>query len=170
MEVTKRDVTVGLESSTASHTDQPINPNLASPLLSVSLNAPAVNEPPSISDSQTPSVGREAWEDTCTDSVEKSVQKEQAGLENKVLTTARCESSEPSVNCPRLSLFSGMELINRGKPVCLVEPVPVEPDTQNRAEAFENIDLVMEKSSERTAELSSSSCGEQVSAFSFLNL
>lgn len=154
MEVNKRDVTV------------PINPTLTSPLISVSPDA-ALKKPPSISDSQAPSAGQEDQENVSTDSVEHSIQKEQTGLENEDRSTNSCESSDPSVHHPRLSLFSGMELINRGKPVCLVEPVPVEPDTQTGAE---DIDVVREKSSERTAEPSSSSNSDQVSAFSFLNL
>lgn len=169
MDVTKRDITVVPESSTTSHSDQTLNPTLTSPLLSVSLDA-AVEKPPSLRDSQAPSAGQEDQKDVCSDSVEKSMQKEQTVLENEDRPTDPCETSETSVNHPRLSLFSGMELINRGKPVCLVEPVFVEPDTQSRAEAFENLNMVMEKSSERTAEPLSSSSGEQVSAFSFLNL
>ncbi|MCJ8738616.1 hypothetical protein PDJAM_G00037890 [Pangasius djambal] len=169
LEVSKHDATVCPESSASSHSDQPLNPTLTSPLLSAPLDV-AVKKPPSISELQAPSAGQEDQEDVCTDSVEKSIQKEQTGFENEDRTTGPCESSDPSVNHTRLSLFSGMELINRGKPVCLVEPVPVEPDTQTGAEAFGNINMVMEKSSERTAEPSSSSSGEQVSAFSFLNL
>lgn len=153
------------ESSTTSCSDQPSNPTLTSPLLSAPLDA-SVKKPSSISDSQAPSAGQDDQEDVCTDSVEESIQKE----ENDDRTTDPCESSKLSVNHPRLSLFSGMELINRGKPVCLVEPVLVEPDTQTRAEAFNNIDMVMEKSSATTAEPSSSSSTEQASAFSFLNL
>ncbi|XP_077056572.1 AP-4 complex accessory subunit Tepsin isoform X2 [Siphateles boraxobius] len=68
----------------------------------------------------------------------------------------------------RLSLFSGMELVNRSKPVCLVEPVPVESDAQTSVEATTGIDCASEKSCERTAGSPTSS--EQVSAFSFLNL
>ncbi|XP_056089720.1 AP-4 complex accessory subunit Tepsin [Rhinichthys klamathensis goyatoka] len=68
----------------------------------------------------------------------------------------------------RLSLFSGMELVNRSKPVCLVEPVPVESDAQTSVEATPGIDCASEKSCERTAGSPTSS--EQVSAFSFLNL
>ncbi|XP_053496446.1 AP-4 complex accessory subunit Tepsin isoform X2 [Ictalurus furcatus] len=168
MEVTKGDVTTVPESSTTSRSDQPQNPTLTSPLLSAPLDA-AVKKPPSISDIQAPSAEQDQ-EEVCTDSVEESKQKEPTVLENKARTTDPCESSELSVNHPRLSLFSGMELINRGKPVCLVEPVLVEPEPQTGAETFESIDMVMEKSSERTAEPSSSSSCEQVSAFSFLNL
>ncbi|XP_073684481.1 AP-4 complex accessory subunit Tepsin [Garra rufa] len=69
---------------------------------------------------------------------------------------------------PRLSLFSGMELVNRSKPVCLVEPVPVESDTQISVEATTGTDCAIKKSCERTA--SSHTSSEQVSAFSFLNL
>ncbi|XP_067285265.1 AP-4 complex accessory subunit Tepsin isoform X2 [Pseudorasbora parva] len=72
--------------------------------------------------------------------------------------------SEP----PRLSLFSGMELVNRSKPVCLVEPVPVESEAQTSVEASRGLDCAFEKSCERTA--SSPTSNEQVSAFSFLNL
>ncbi|ROI81943.1 AP-4 complex accessory subunit tepsin [Anabarilius grahami] len=72
------------------------------------------------------------------------------------------------VEPPRLSLFSGMELVNRSKPVCLVEPVPVESDAQTSVEATTGTDCVIEKSCERTAGSPTSS--EQVSAFSFLNL
>lgn len=72
------------------------------------------------------------------------------------------------VEPPRLSLFSGMELVNRSKPVCLVEPVLVESDAQTSVEATTGIDCVIEKSCERTAGSPTSS--EQVSAFSFLNL
>ncbi|XP_048027020.1 AP-4 complex accessory subunit Tepsin [Megalobrama amblycephala] len=72
------------------------------------------------------------------------------------------------VEPPRLSLFSGMELVNRSKPVCLVEPVPVESDAQISVEATTGTDCVIEKSCERTAGSPTSS--EQVSAFSFLNL
>lgn len=65
----------------------------------------------------------------------------------------------------RLSLFSGMELVNRLKPVCLVEPVPVETDVHTGA---------TEKRFQRTKESPASSapeqCKEQTSAFSFLNL
>ncbi|KAK7134970.1 hypothetical protein R3I93_018165 [Phoxinus phoxinus] len=63
----------------------------------------------------------------------------------------------------RLSLFSGMELVNRSKPVCLVEPVPVESDAQTSVEATSGIDCASEKNCERTS-------SEKVSAFSFLNL
>ncbi|KAF4085009.1 hypothetical protein AMELA_G00112450 [Ameiurus melas] len=169
MDVTKRDVTMVPESSTTSRSDQPQNPTLTSPLLSAPLDV-AVKKASSISDIQAPSAGQENQEIVCTDSVEESKQKEQDVLENKDRTTDPCESSEPSVNHPRLSLFSGMELINRGKPVCLVEPVFVQPEHQTGVETFESMDMVMEKSSERTAEPSSSSSCEQVSAFSFLNL
>lgn len=123
-----------------------------------------------MSDSQAPSAGQEDQEDVSTDSMEKSIQKDKTALENEDRPTDSCQSSESSVNHPRLSLFSGMELINRGKPVCLVEPVLVETDTQTREEALDDINKGIEKSSERTAEPSSSSSGEQVSAFSFLNL
>lgn len=160
---------MGPESSATSHSDQLLNPTLTSPLLSESLDA-AVKKPPSASDLEAPSVGHEHQEDVCTDSVERSIQKEQIILENEVRTTDPCESPEPFVNHPRLSLFSGMELINRGKLVCLVEPVLVDPNNQSGVEAFENISRVMEKSSERTAEPPTSPSGKQVSAFSFLNL
>lgn len=169
MEVTKGDIATVPESSTTSRSDQPQNPTLTNPLLSAPLDA-AVKKPPSISDIQAPSAEQEDQDEVCTDSVEGSKQKEPTVLENKARTTDPCESSELSVNHPRLSLFSGMELINRGKPVCLVEPVLVEPEPQTGAETFESIDMVMEKSSERTAEPSSSSSCEPVSAFSFLNL
>lgn len=158
-----------LESSTTSRSDQPSNPTLTSPLVSAPPDA-SVKKPSSRSDSQAPSAGQEDQEEFCTDSVEESQQKEQSVLGNDNRTTDFYESSKPSVNHPRLSLFSGMELINRGKPVCLVEPVLVEPDTQTSAEAFNNIDMVVEKNSETTAEPSSSSSSEHTSAFSFLNL
>lgn len=73
--------------------------------------------------------------------------------------TDTSKSSDPS----RLSLFSGMELVNRSKPVCLVEPVPV--DAQPCGEATTDTDCALEK---RTA--GSSTSAEQLSAFSFLNL
>ncbi|XP_060795993.1 AP-4 complex accessory subunit Tepsin isoform X2 [Neoarius graeffei] len=157
-----------LESSTTSRSDQPSNPTLTSPLVSAPPDASV--KKPSRNDSQAPSAGQEDQEEFCTDSVEESQQKEQSVLGNDNRTTDFYESSKPSVNHPRLSLFSGMELINRGKPVCLVEPVLVEPDTQTSAEAFNNIDMVVEKNSETTAEPSSSSSSEHTSAFSFLNL
>uniref|UniRef100_A0A672MBS3 TEPSIN adaptor related protein complex 4 accessory protein n=1 Tax=Sinocyclocheilus grahami TaxID=75366 RepID=A0A672MBS3_SINGR len=78
--------------------------------------------------------------------------------------TETSKISEP----PRLSLFSGMELVNRSKPVCLVEPVPVESGAQISVEATTGTDCAIEKSCERTAGSLTSS--EQVSAFSFLNL
>ncbi|TSK14787.1 AP-4 complex accessory subunit Tepsin [Bagarius yarrelli] len=160
VDVTKCDVTACPESSVT----QPLK------LLSTPLHA-AVKKCPSISDSQAPSAARKHQEDACTDSVEESMQKVQTILENEDIPIDTCQSSEPSINHPRLSLFSGMELINRGKPVCLVEPVPVEPITQTGAETIENIDVDMEKNSERVVKLaSSSSSSEEVSAFSFLNL
>lgn len=158
MEVTKR----------SDQPSNPLNPTLTSPLLSTP--DAAVKKLPSMSDSQAPSAGQEDQEDVSTDSMEKSIQKDKTALENEDRPTDSCQSSESSVNHPRLSLFSGMELINRGKPVCLVEPVLVETDTQTREEALDDINKGLEKSSERTAEPSSSSSGEQVSAFSFLNL
>ncbi|KAG7325020.1 hypothetical protein KOW79_011336 [Hemibagrus wyckioides] len=158
LEVTKR----------SDQPSNPLNPTLTSPLLSITPDA-AVKKLPSMSDSQAPSAGQED-QDVSTDSMEKSIQKGQTALENEDGTTDSCQSSESSVNHPRLSLFSGMELINRGKPVCLVEPVLVETDTQTREKALDDINKGIEKSSERTAEPSSSSSGEQVSAFSFLNL
>lgn len=78
--------------------------------------------------------------------------------------TESSKISEP----PRLSLFSGMELVNRSKPVCLVEPVPVESDAQISVEATTGTDCAVKKSCERTAGSHTSS--EPVSAFSFLNL
>ncbi|XP_043109950.1 AP-4 complex accessory subunit Tepsin isoform X2 [Puntigrus tetrazona] len=77
-------------------------------------------------------------------------------------------STEKISEPPRLSLFSGMELVNRSKPVCLVEPVPVESDAQISVEATSGTDCAIEKSCERTAGSHTSS--EQLSAFSFLNL
>ncbi|KAK3529593.1 hypothetical protein QTP70_032012 [Hemibagrus guttatus] len=154
------------------HSDQPsnpLNPTLTSPLLSTTLDA-AVKKLPTMSDSQADSAGQEDQEEVSTDSMKKSIQKDQVAVENEDRTTDPCQSSESSVNHTRLSLFSGMELINRGKPVCLVEPVLVETDTQTREETLVDINMGMEKSSERTAEPSSSSSDEQVSAFSFLNL
>ncbi|XP_060713253.1 AP-4 complex accessory subunit tepsin [Tachysurus vachellii] len=167
LEVTKHDVTVCSESSTTPHSDQPLNPSFTSPFLSTPLNA-AVKKLSSVSDSQALSAGQEDQEGISTDS--ESIQKERIVLEREDGTTDSCQSSESSVNLPRLSLFSGMELINRGKPVCLVEPVLVETDTQTREEAYDNITTGLEKSSERTAEPSSPSSGAQMSAFSFLNL
>lgn len=169
MDITKRDVSVSPESAMTSCSNQPINPTLTSPLRSVSPNA-ALKKPISIIDYQAPSAGQEDQDTVCSDSVEEGIQKEETGLENKDRTTESGESSEPHAHHPRLSLFSGMELINRGKPVCLVEPVPVEPDTQKGAEAFKDVYMVKEKSSERTTGPSSSSSNDQVSAFSFLNL
>uniref|UniRef100_A0A672M748 TEPSIN adaptor related protein complex 4 accessory protein n=1 Tax=Sinocyclocheilus grahami TaxID=75366 RepID=A0A672M748_SINGR len=84
--------------------------------------------------------------------------------EGEYRNTETSKISEP----PRLSLFSGMELVNRSKPVCLVEPVPVESDAQISVEATTGTDCAIEKSCERTAGSHTSS--EQVSVFSFLNL
>ncbi|KAG1955114.1 AP-4 complex accessory subunit Tepsin [Pimephales promelas] len=84
--------------------------------------------------------------------------------EGRTRNTNTSKISEPL----RLSLFSGMELVNRSKPVCLVEPVPVESDAQTSVEATTGIDCASEKSCERTTGSPTSS--EQVSAFSFLNL
>ncbi|KAI5623348.1 AP-4 complex accessory subunit tepsin, partial [Silurus asotus] len=168
-EITKHDVPVCPESSTSSRSDVSLNPTLISPLLSAQADA-AVNKPLFISDSQAPSAGQEDQEHDHADSVERSTQNKQSVLENEDRTTDLCKSSEPFVNPPRLSLFSGMELINRGKPVCLVEPVLVESDTQTRPETFDSINMDMEKSSEKNTEPSSSFSGDQVSAFSFLNL
>lgn len=167
LEVTKRDVTMCSESSTTPHSDQPLNPSFTSPFLSTPLNV-AIKKRSSISDSQALSAGQEDQEGISTDS--ESIQKERIVLEREDGTTDSCQSSESTVNHPRLSLFSGMELINRGKPVCLVEPVLVETDTQTREEAYDDITKVRKKSSERTAEPSSPSSATQMSAFSFLNL
>uniref|UniRef100_A0A673LJM7 AP-4 complex accessory subunit tepsin-like n=1 Tax=Sinocyclocheilus rhinocerous TaxID=307959 RepID=A0A673LJM7_9TELE len=84
--------------------------------------------------------------------------------EGEYRNTETSQISEP----PRLSLFSGMELVNRSKPVCLVEPVPVESGAQISVEATTGTDCAIEKSCERTAGSHTSS--EQVSVFSFLNL
>ncbi|XP_030631082.1 AP-4 complex accessory subunit Tepsin [Chanos chanos] len=68
---------------------------------------------------------------------------------------------------PTLSLFSGMELVNRGKPVCLVEPVLVEPEGQTDAQ----MPTAPEKSVEMASVLPSSPRDSRPpSAFSFLNL
>lgn len=162
LETTTRDVTVGPESSVASHSGQHLNQTLTSPLLSAPLEAAGKK---SSSISKDPTAGQEDQENVCTVSVEESIQKEQTGFGNQDRSTDSCESSQQLV--PRLSLFSGMELINRGKPVCLVEPVLVVPETQAEAEV---VDTFVEKSSEISSEPSSSSSGEQVSPFSFLNL
>ncbi|XP_051530101.1 AP-4 complex accessory subunit Tepsin-like isoform X2 [Myxocyprinus asiaticus] len=98
------------------------------------------------------------------------IKREQAEEENRPTDSSRVP--EP----PRLSLFSGMELVNRSKPVCLVEPVLVEPDGQTGVEATTDTDCLIEKSYKRTAGSPTSTasepkhCSEQVSAFSFLNL
>uniref|UniRef100_A0A9J8D404 TEPSIN adaptor related protein complex 4 accessory protein n=2 Tax=Cyprinus carpio TaxID=7962 RepID=A0A9J8D404_CYPCA len=93
---------------------------------------------------------------------ESHMKREQEELEYRNTETSKI--SEP----PRLSLFSGMELVNRSKPVCLVEPVPVESDAQISVEATTGTDCAIEKSCEKTAGSHTSS--EQVSVFSFLNL
>lgn len=90
------------------------------------------------------------------------MKREQEELECR--NTEKSKLSEP----PRLSLFSGMELVNRSKPVCLVEPVLVESDAQMSVEATTGTDCAIEKSCERTA--GSHTSTEQVSVFSFLNL
>ncbi|XP_051968533.1 AP-4 complex accessory subunit Tepsin-like isoform X1 [Xyrauchen texanus] len=98
------------------------------------------------------------------------IKREQAEEENRPTDSSRVP--EP----PRLSLFSGMELVNRSKPVCLVEPVLVEPDGHRGVEATTDTDCLIEKSYKRTAGSHTSTasepehCSEQVSAFSFLNL
>ncbi|XP_051523008.1 AP-4 complex accessory subunit Tepsin isoform X2 [Myxocyprinus asiaticus] len=98
------------------------------------------------------------------------VKGEQAEEENRPTDSSRVP--EP----PRLTLFSGMELVNRSKPVCLVEPVLVESNGQTGVVATTDTDCVTEKSFERTAGSPTSTasepehCSEQVSAFSFLNL
>ncbi|TRY99897.1 hypothetical protein DNTS_004332 [Danionella cerebrum] len=60
------------------------------------------------------------------------------------------------------SLFSGMELVNRSKPVCLLEPVTA--DSQAREVTAGEPDFPLEKTCERPAGF------PPVSAFSFLNL
>ncbi|XP_051959349.1 AP-4 complex accessory subunit Tepsin [Xyrauchen texanus] len=97
------------------------------------------------------------------------VKGEQAGEENRPTNISRVP--EP----PRLTLFSGMQLVNRSKPVCLVEPVLVESNGQTSVEANIDTDCVIEKSFERTSGSPTSTAGEpehcsEVSAFSFLNL
>lgn len=108
---------------------------------------------------ETPSTQHLQGNSTAPGSHMKSEQEE-----GEYRSTETSKISEP----PRLSLFSGMELVNRSKPVCLVEPVPVESDSQISVEATTGTDCAIEKSCERT--VGSHTSSEQVSAFSFLNL
>ncbi|XP_072523881.1 AP-4 complex accessory subunit Tepsin [Salminus brasiliensis] len=164
------------EASSPSVSEQPLNPALVSPLLPTPLD---VEAPSSMSSTHCPQTSFvPGLEQEQTNAVaEKSAhgaQVEETVEEQQTVNEDEDRYTEPPRHHPTLSLFSGMELVNRGKPVCLVEPVPVEPGVQTGAEGYTG--MVVEKSSERTAHssLSTSSelqhSSEQMSAFSFVNL
>ncbi|XP_066520859.1 AP-4 complex accessory subunit Tepsin isoform X2 [Hoplias malabaricus] len=175
--LTKPDTTRDPESSSPSLSGQPLNPILTSPILPAPLNAVA---PSSISSTRCPQspcseLGLEQEEvdavaGECPDGeqLEKREEGQQTVHEDRDRPKDTCKVSEPLRHHPTLSLFSGMELVNRGKPVCLVEPVLMEPDNQRGAEGYS--DLAVEKRSEKTTSNELQHNSEQVSAFSFLNL
>ncbi|KAI7796613.1 AP-4 complex accessory subunit Tepsin isoform X1 [Triplophysa rosa] len=140
-------------SSSSSLSEQP-SKSFTNPLLSGQLGETATSVIPS---EEPPSRDRPQANITASESHIKREQEEERNS---------CKIQEPS----RLSLFTGMELVNRSKPVCLVEPVPVETGV----EATTDTDCASEKSSDRTIESPASSrpkqCKEQTSAFTFLNL
>uniref|UniRef100_A0A4W4EJV8 Uncharacterized protein n=1 Tax=Electrophorus electricus TaxID=8005 RepID=A0A4W4EJV8_ELEEL len=178
----KHDVSVCPESSSLS--ERHLNPILTSPLLPTPLDtiAPsntAAEPSPSIACLQDQSAGHDPeWEEVDTEAggaacgarLQGKTEDQETSLRDRTRPADPCEAPEPPRFHLALTLFSGMELVNRGKPVCLVEPVPVEPDDQAGVEAFTENDLAIEKSSERNADHSLSTSSEQMSAFSFLNL
>ncbi|XP_036428485.1 AP-4 complex accessory subunit Tepsin [Colossoma macropomum] len=178
--VTKSDIMVCPESSSPSLSGQPLDSTLASPLLPTPLDAVA---PSGISSTHCPQAlsSRLGLEQEKADSVaeesahgaqlEEKAENQQAIHEDRDRPREPCEAPEPLRHHPTLSLFSGMELVNRGKPVCLVEPVPVEQDSQTGAEGY--TDLAVKRRTEKSSDSSSSELQHstgQVSAFSFLNL
>ncbi|KAI4873184.1 hypothetical protein NFI96_019317, partial [Prochilodus magdalenae] len=179
MPVTKCDIMVCPESSSHSPSGRPLNSTLASPLLPTPLDSVV---PSSISSTQDLSSGlgseKEEADNVAGESghgaqLEDKVNDQQIIHEDRDRSKDSCEATEPHRHHATLSLFSGMELVNRGKPVCLVEPVPVEQDTQSGAEGY--TDLAVEKRTEKYADSSLSTSSElqhstgQLSAFSFLN-
>ncbi|XP_076855611.1 AP-4 complex accessory subunit Tepsin [Brachyhypopomus gauderio] len=167
----KHDVTVCPESSSLS--GQSLNPSLSSPLLPTPLDSPAAEPSPSVAHLPDLSAGPNPG---CGAGFKGRAEDQETSLKDKARPPELCEAPEAPRFHLALTLFSGMELVNRGKPVCLVEPVPMEPDGQTGAQVFTDSDVAIEKSSERNADPSlstSSECQlstEQMSAFSFLNL
>ncbi|XP_062859065.1 AP-4 complex accessory subunit Tepsin [Trichomycterus rosablanca] len=178
--VTKHEFTEPPESSSPSCSGQPPHLPFTSPLLPTPLDSTAspcttVKQLPSTNDSQPPSAGQVGHGKVQHDSaqetgLEEGVQEEHSVPGNADRTTDPCKVSETSTYHPTLSLFSGMDLINRGKPVCLVEPVPMEPDSQTEEKLFTYTGVNKEKHFERTTQTSASASNELSSAFSFLNL
>ncbi|KAL7856884.1 hypothetical protein SRHO_G00157830 [Serrasalmus rhombeus] len=178
--VTKSDVMICPESSSPSLSGQPLDSTLANPLLPTPLDAVAPSSISSINCPQALStrLGLEQEEaDSVAEESAHGAQLEEKAEDQQTIHQDRdrpresCEAPEPLRHHTTLSLFSGMELVNRGKPVCLVEPVPVEQDSQTGAEGY--TDLAVKKRKEKSADSSSSELQHsngQVSAFTFLNL
>lgn len=177
--MTKSDIAVCPESSSPSLAGQPIIPNLANPLLPTPLETVAPSSTSSTHCPQGPTsepcLDQEEANTVGGSQVEERVEDQQTVLEETNRPRDPSKAPEHLRHHATLSLFSGMELVNRGKPVCLVEPVPVEPESHSGAEGY--TDLAVEKELEKIAGSSSSTnseplqhSGEPVSAFSFLNL
>uniref|UniRef100_A0A3B4D6B7 Uncharacterized protein n=1 Tax=Pygocentrus nattereri TaxID=42514 RepID=A0A3B4D6B7_PYGNA len=177
--VTKSDVMICPESSSPSLSGQPLDSTLANPLLPTPLDAVAPSSISSINCPQALStrLGLEQEADSVAEESAHGAQLEEKAEDQQTIHQDRdrpresCEAPEPLRHHTTLSLFSGMELVNRGKPVCLVEPVPVEQDSQTGAEGY--TDLAVKKRKEKSADSSSSELQHsngQVSAFTFLNL
>lgn len=174
--VTKHEFTESPESPDFSCSGQALHIPFTSPLLptlpdSTGSSGAHVKQPLSTNDSQSSSTAREENRlEVRTDSVQEAGLKEEVrdedGVPDAVRTTDPCKVSESSAHHPTLSLFSGMDLINRGKPVCLVEPVLMEPEAEEKLFWYAGVNK--EKSIERTPRTSANS--ELESAFSFLNL
>uniref|UniRef100_A0A8B9KH79 TEPSIN adaptor related protein complex 4 accessory protein n=1 Tax=Astyanax mexicanus TaxID=7994 RepID=A0A8B9KH79_ASTMX len=167
----KTGIAVCPESSSPSLSKQPLNPTIVSPLLlptTLDVEAPSsmssTNFPHALSSEHGLKQEHTVTAAAVGESAENGVQVE----DPQTVHEDEDKYTEPARHHPTLSLFSGMELVNRGKPVCLVEPVLVEPDVQTGAEGYTG--FAVEKSSERTADSSLSTSGEQISAFSFVNL
>lgn len=100
--------------------------------------------------------------------------------EEPALNTDRCSSppAEPQSERPclgRLSLFSGMELVTKGRPLCKREPSQTETDTTDKS-LRENLAVPNRISTSEASERAPSICNsvasnssQPVSAFSFLN-